>query len=384
MKSILLTTSALIAFGGAAVAEVSFSGEATLGYNTNSNTAGTDGFYWSSDLSLSMSQELDNGLTAAASVGVSLSDNNMGQNLSSTDYVLSLTSDNAGLYFGDTDTATEAKWDAGVSGLTFDIFGEGAVDADGSGDSAILRGEYSMGGVDAAVSYSVDQDAVSGASELAGLQFAAAATFGSVNVGVAYQSEAALESLTYGVAPGGYAFAGDSTGLAGVTVMGLSVGTTFAGADVALAYISVDDNGVKGSSMGAEVGYTVGDVALGAYYAVNAVDTDANNYTQYGISAGYASGAITVDASYDVDAYNGTTADSWGIEGSYDVGNGLMVFAGIVSSGDQQYVAGTYDLGGGASILASYATDGDDAVMSSDIGDGEYKEGMTLEVNFTF
>ena len=37
MKSILLTSTALVAFAGAAAAEVLFAGEATLGYNDTVN-----------------------------------------------------------------------------------------------------------------------------------------------------------------------------------------------------------------------------------------------------------------------------------------------------------------------------------------------------------
>lgn len=379
MKSILLTTSALVAFAGAAAAEVSFGGSATLGYNTASDVGGTDGFYWDADLAVTLSQELDNGLTASASVGVTIADNNLGQELVSTDYELSLTSETAGLYFGDTDTATEAKWDAGVDGLLFDVFGEDAVDADASGDSAILRGELSMGGVDAALSYSVDQTAGAG-SELVGMQFAATATFGNFNVGVAYQDD---EAAIGGFDIGGASFAGDTSGN-GIQLMGLSAGTTFGGADVTVAYISADDGTDTATSMGGALSYGFGDVTLGAYYAVNSIEGLDPSVNNYGISAGYAAGAITVDASYDVVEFDGDSTDSWAIEGSYDVGNGIMAYAGLVNSGDTMYVAGTYDLGGGASILASYADDGDNAVLSEDIGDPEYQEGMTVEVTFSF
>jgi len=79
----------------------------------------------------------------------------------------------------------------------------------------------------------------------------------------------------------------------------------------------------------------------------------------------------------------------YALEGSYDVGNGLTVFAGFLGddadgSEDTFYVAGEYDLGGGAEILVSYADDGDEAVAGEDLGDPEYKEGATVQVTFEF
>ena len=51
MKRILLASTAIVAFAGAAAADVSLSGEASLGYNDNAN-GDNDGFY--SDVSVSL------------------------------------------------------------------------------------------------------------------------------------------------------------------------------------------------------------------------------------------------------------------------------------------------------------------------------------------
>ncbi len=61
MKRILLTSTALVAFAGAAAADVTWSGTAGLGYNDDID----DGFYVDGDLDVTMSQELDNGVTVS-------------------------------------------------------------------------------------------------------------------------------------------------------------------------------------------------------------------------------------------------------------------------------------------------------------------------------
>ena len=77
MKRILLASASIVAFAGAASAEITFNGEASLGYNdTEAESDGTTGgdedrgFYWDAELGITMSQELDNGLVAAATVGL--------------------------------------------------------------------------------------------------------------------------------------------------------------------------------------------------------------------------------------------------------------------------------------------------------------------------
>jgi len=334
MKSILLASASIFAFAGAASAEVTFGGSATLGYNEDINS----GFYWSADVGVTMSQELDNGLTASATFGFDVADNNLGGPLSSDSFALSLTSDSAGLHFGDVDMAAQRLW-SGVSGMEADGFG-------GNGDwgDATLRGDVLFGGVDASISYGID------AGALLGMQVAANATFGNFNVGAAYQDDAAT----------------------GSDIFGVSLGTSFGGADVSLAYA---DNGIE-NSIGVATSYPIGPVTAGPYYAINSVSGDA-----YGVSADYASGPLTVGASYEVDA--GATEGGFAIEGTYDVGNNITALFGLVDSGDAYYVAAEVDMGGGASLLVSYAEDTANP-LNDEIGGPEYLHGITAEVGFSF
>lgn len=335
MKSILLASVASVAFAGVAAAEVTWSGSASLGYNSDS-IGDNDGFYGDLSLSVDMSQELDNGLTVAASI--SLDDVAHDADLFDKSYELSLTSDNAGLYVGDTDLAADKMWSAP------DGMDEGFDDTDAFDGNPVLRGEVTMGGVTAGVSYTID------GGDLVGLQVAANGSFGSVDVGMAYQ---------------------DANGFSGESVFGVSAGMTFGAADVTLAYAK--NNTTTDSSTAIGVSYPAGPVTLGAYYAMNTAGN------AYGLSADYANGPFSVSVGYDVDS---AAVATWALDGSYDVGNGIAATFGTNNESDF-YVGGTYDLGGGASLLVSYATDSDNS-QGDEIGSPEYQRGTTVEVSFAF
>ena len=375
MKSILLATTASIAFAGMASAEahtgVNFSGDFTLGYNDTDWEAdnnvvadgGTDnyGFYFDASLTITGATELDNGLTAGFSVGFDLVDGGEGgedgifdnMDVEVSGYEFSLTGEGAGLYFGDTATAAEINFSA-VSGTEAGFFDSEDLleNTIGSGDAAGIRGEYATDMYAVALSYGIDLGAP--ASPLVGLQLSASADVGPVTVELGYQQE--------------------DTGYGIPEAMGIAVGGTFGGADVKVSYL--DDS--TETSTGIEVSYAVSDmITVGGYYTMNDVAGDF-----FGISADYASGPITVSVFYDDE--NGS--EDYGVEGSYDVGNGIMVYAGLVDSGEDFYVAGSYDLGGGASLLVSYADDGDgdEDADDDDIGANDYQVGTTVEVSFEF
>jgi len=368
MKSILLATTASFAFAGAAVAQetgVNFSGSATLGYNDNEDSAEDNnfGFYLDGSIDITGSTELDNGLTAGFSTGFDIVTGEDGDedgiiddmSLEASGYEVFVEGGGAGLYFGATDPAAEVNFSA-VSGTEAGFLDQdGFLDDDGSeifDDGAILRGEYATDMYAVALSYGVDFQ--NPEEPLVGLQLSASADVGPVTVALGYQQE----DTDYGLGE----------------VIGVSFGGTFAGADVKLSY--VDEDGVE-TSTGVEVSYAISDmITVGGYYTQN---DSAGDF--FGISADYTSGPISVSFAYDDEDGDDTTA----LEGSYDVGNGIMAYAGYITSddGDRFYIAGTYDLGGGAELLVSYAEDDDDA-DEDEIGANEYQAGTTIEVSFEF
>jgi hypothetical protein len=100
----------------------------------------------------------------------------------------------------------------------------------------------------------------------------------------------------------------------------------------------------------------------------------------YGFAIAYSEGPVAVDAFY----HDGNDED-FGLHASYDVGNGLVVYAGG-SDADGAYAAGEYNLGGGANLLVAYAEDEDTTApnLNDEIGPQEYDHGTTVEVSFEF
>lgn len=368
MKNLLITT-ALVGFAGAAAADghigVSLSGSADLGYNTDDapGFVGDDneGFYSDLDITANLLVDLDNGLTAAASINLDDLDNNNSED--GADYELSLTSATSGLYYGDTNFAAQNVW-VSAGDMESDNFSE----ADGE---EALRAEVTFGSVSAQLSYALADSAgvrnsVGGADDLEQLSLGVAGDFGNVNVVMAYQE-------AFSVAAVGTAYNAANGDIVDQDVFGISVGTSFAGADVRLAYAENDVS----DSMGIKVAYPFGPVTATAYFVSESVGDD-----NWGINMAYANGPVAVALDYQDDQ----GVAKVGLQGSYDVGNGVMVYAGYLTqdaTDDRYYVAGTYDLGSGAQLLVSYADDNSN-VDEDEIGAGDYQRGTTVEVSFEF
>ena len=375
MKSILLASTALVAFAGAAAADghasVSQSLSATLGYNdtVNANDDNEIGFYWEGNLKTTATAALDNGLTAGAYFEITVGEDNstsnddFGLDLSSSDFVLSLEAEQGGLFFGDTSTATDKHWSS-VGDMEADGFTTGT-------DSAVLRGDAGVGPVNASISYIINDDYdTTGTDNLRQLSFGAAADFDVVTVSAAYQKE-----TNYVDTDGD--FNADE-------IFGISAEGTFSGVTAAIGYAenSTDDQ----QSTGVKVSYTFSPVTVTGYYVDEAGSDLPDEDPNFGIKVAYSDGPIGATLDYQDD--QGTTKIA--LDGSYDIGNGLELFAGYYTQDnedgsdyeDEFYIAGKYDLGGGADILVSYAEGEDNE--DDEIGADDYQEGTTVELNFSF
>ncbi len=413
MKSILLASTALVAFAGAAAADghtsITFSGNTEIGFNDSdpsdnalfidgdpANGDNLDfnddeqGFYWNTDIDVTMSATLDNGLTASTSFEIDIvGDPNNSATLSSDEWVASLESENAGIFIGDTSFAAETHWvSAG------DMEGDSFSEADGE---SVIRGDMNIGPVSASVSYvltdagaervSVNDDATPAVNayddDVDQLSFGMAAEFGVVTIAAAYQEESVAADNVVGADPlvgldTDYDPADENGDFNTDEVFGISVAGTFAGATVTVAY--AEETNADQQSTGVKIAYPFGPVTATAYYVSE--DGAGDPEDNYGLNVAYADGPIAVTADYQDD--QGT--EKWSLEGSYDVGNGLSVFAGVLNDneGDEDYyVAATYDLGGGAELLVSYAED-DDNDNEDEIGADEYQNGTTIELSFAF
>ena len=364
-SAILLASASIVAFAGAAAAEISFSGAAELGYNDEVNTAAgsddNDGFYSDLNLDVAFSADLDNGISV--SVAADIDEIDGGYSAAAT--TLTISSETATLVYGDTQFAAKSMWVAAG-----DMEKDGFSDQDGE---TVLKGTFSFGGVDMAVSgVAADADGDLATDDLAQLSFGAKAALGAATVVVAYQEETTAADYAAGTA--GTANADYNAG----EVFGISVATSVAGADVTVAYAETTAAGASDNSTGIRVAYPMGDVTVTAYY-VDESNGDANTGLAFAYSAGAAS--VTLDLQDD----QGTSKTA--LDGSYDLGNGLTVYAGVYveeNTDDEYYVAAGYDLGGGASLLVSYADAGAAGNADDEVGAGDYQLGTTVELSFAF
>lgn len=351
MKSILLASASAFAFAGAAAADVSMGGSASAQYNT------IDGFDSEAVITFSASAELNNGWTATTSFDIDWDD--FGAD-GRTQGNVSLTDGTSTLAFGDLDNGA---FYGAIGNEQNDHQSTHAAALD-KGDIFGFMGSTTMGGADIAVSVD-DGDNV---------QVGASMALGATDVAVGYD-------LTSGA-------------------FGLGVSASMGGADI-------DFQTVNGTAWGLGVGYTVGSVALGfntgdagtwdvtADYSADplSVGLTYDNAGSWSVTAGYDMGAVSASATFADGAFDSASlsysegamsatlsTDGVGveIEGSYDMGNGAVVMAGMVDTGT--YVGLEYDLGNGAGVTVSYST-GD--IDSDDYAVG-YAEGGTVGVSFEF
>ncbi|MGR3467398.1 MAG: porin [Shimia sp.] len=368
MKKVLLASTAIVAFAGAAAAEVTFSGEATFEYNTGGDgfDARDEGADWGLDLNVTYSQELDNGVTAGVTFEFDVLDDDVNSDsFSANDFVVFLESDMASLFIGDTQTAAKTHWVA-----VGDMEQDGFSGQDGGEGDVILRGDLSLAGFDVSLGGYLGDETINGDYDptngtLEQLSFGATGSFGNFNVAVAYQEEgpAALDGV------------GDYNP---DEIFGIRASTTFGGADVAIGYVTnqTDDE----NSTGISVSYPIGDiVTLGAYY-VDESNGDAN----IGVTADFTVAGADVSVYYEDDQGD----DGFGFDTTYDVGNGITVLAGYQDGGARDdegfYVGASYDLGGGANLEITHVE-----LDQTDDADGEYftgdwEDGTTIALTLSF
>ncbi|MDO7622877.1 MAG: porin [Loktanella sp.] len=289
MKNILLTTTALVAFAGAAAADghtsVSFSGGASAEYNS------LGGFNTDADLDATMSAELDNGLSVSTKISIDTA-NYKGEATKSGS--LTLSSDTASLTFGND-----------ITSASFSAVGDTIGFGDGEDGIQGVIGSYTMG----AGTLFVSMPIATAATEVLSTD---------IEVGVT----AAVGGMTVGLAMANSDFVGKVSG----TAAGLSY--TVAAGSVADA-----------NRWDVAVSYPAGPVTVG--YTVD--DSEA-----WEVSAAYAEGGVAAELtynsaeSYDVEASydmsNGlvvsagmlNSGDDTYLGAAYSLGGGASAYASYV------------------------------------------------------
>ena len=320
MKKILFASTALVAFTGAAAADVALSGRAEMGVYNPAGAASWQ-FFTDIDVTFTMTGETDNGLTFGASddldeggnaqsgpapanaAGVAVVAGNQATQNNSDDggATIFISGSFGTVTMGDTDGALDwALTEAGNVGNPGSIADDETSHAgyfgsyhDGGNDGQILRWDYTSG--DFGVAISLEDDNGSRAANT-NLGYA---------VGLKYNIDLGGTVVALGV---GYQERADAAGItAKPKAAGVSASATLA----------------NGFSAG--ITYTkLGSTAVGPAGAATPVDN------HVGLGLGYTSGAISVHANYG--KFSGTTGtpdrSGVGLSAAYDLGGGAVVHAG--------------------------------------------------------
>jgi hypothetical protein len=386
MKSILLASASIVAFAGAAAAQdtgITFGGEAELGFNDEEE----DGLFYEADLNVTFEAQLNNGLTSSVTFNIPVADNGFGDDVSgnSSDFVLALEAEGlGGLFFGDTDVATEAHWDPG-----FAMASDGFTEQD---NETVIRGDGTFGGFEMSASGIVRD----GGNDRPGLNtderdyidqiaFGMSGAVGLFALELAYQEESqTLEDSSETDTEDLYDSSNEDFN--GDEIFGIAAGATFGGADLKFAYSrnfnDVNEDGEEGTnSYGVLARYPFGPVSVYGSYTFEP-DYDENSF---GVGGSYTSGPIAVSAYYESEVgdeevgveavYNPTELTTYAIGYIEDIDN-----EGIDIDGDQDegfYAQVRQSIGSNAYVEASYAEFGD-------AGPDEVREGTTVLVGLAF
>jgi outer membrane protein OmpU len=301
MKKILLTSTALVAFAGAAAADVAITGYAEMGL-MGGDAVTTTQFFTDIDVTFSMSGETDNGLTFGAAIDIDEASGAATNNNADDGGVAMFISGNFGtLTLGDTDGALDwAMTDIGNIRNPGSIADDETAHAayigsylDGRYDGQILRYNYSFG--DFGVAVSVEQDDMGVLDDGFAVGFKYSMDMGGVGIdfGLGYQEVSLITAVD-------------------LDALGLSVVGNFGDFSAGINYVefSSDDLSEDGDYLGFGVGYSANGLSVHANYAEAEASTGdevdgfglAVAYDLGGgasIKGGYGSGTVNSDPSFD-------------------------------------------------------------------------------------
>jgi outer membrane protein OmpU len=311
MRNTLLTSTALVAFAGAAAADIAITGYAEMGvFNADTvdssghiTAQGTTQFFTDIDVTFSMSGQTDNGLTFGAAVDLDEAgkldgvDDNNGT-------AIFISGGFGTLTLGDTDGAFDwALTDIGNIGNPGSISDDETNHAgyrgtalDGLYDGQILRYNYSDG--DFGVAVSVEQDD-SGTQDVG---FA---------VGAKYSMDMGGVGIDFGL---GYQKA-SITNTDDVDALGLSVVANFGDFLAGINYVTVSSDVLSfdGDYIGFGVGYSANGLSVHANYAE--FDSAADDTDGYGLAVAYdLGGGASIKGGYGSGTLGSfESADTWSL-----------------------------------------------------------------------
>jgi len=266
MKHVLFTTTALVALSGAAMADVTWSGSASLGYNDGTGTK-AEGINTDIDLDVNMSNA--GGYSASISAAMEGEGSITGSDIAITTPVVAI-------HYGEVvEAANSAYSDTdGLSGLGSDEF----TSEDGSGAAVLISA--STGGMSVGFS---DDATIDGS----GSSFGISGDLGGVSFGIGSKGD------DWGISASGSAMGG-SISVASEEVDGTA--GTGVSLTLPLGDMSMTVSATDGDFWGASVSTALAGATISA-------GTDSNDDTQFGLSTTIA-GGFGLAADFDTD--NGT------------------------------------------------------------------------------
>ncbi|MEM9797241.1 MAG: porin [Pseudomonadota bacterium] len=284
MKRVLFASTALVAFAGAAAADVTLTGNAEMGIFDNDDVDEVQ-FHTDIDVTFTMSGETDGGLTFGATIDLDESDDGDAfANDTQGGETIFLSGGFGTVTMGDTDGAldwalTEVLFDSGSITDDEETAGgyNGNAALDGTYDGQIMRYDYTFGDYGVAVSAEIDD---TGANDPV--------------LGIGFRAS--------------FDFAGT----------GLNFG---------IGYQEVEDDDALGMSLNANFG----SISAGINYSEYEVAGD--DIEHIGIGVGYSSGPISLHANYgEFDRDIAGDSDGFGLTAGYDLGGGAILQAGYGTS----------------------------------------------------
>ena len=309
MKKILLASTAMVAFAGAAAAEVSLGGSAEVG--VHSWRGSQDVFFTDVDVDFDMTGEADNGLTFGASVDLDeTNDNDPFDEVSGGGVSYFLAYGGARLDAGDVDGALDAA-------LTEVNVVGGSINDDETEHTG-FSGNSELDDDGQVFTFSYSFDAFTGYMSIAqnneGIDAGTAVNNGNetYGIGASYATEFAGTALGFGI---GYQSREDYAEMWGVSADAEMVN----GFAAAVNYTEIDYEGEETASHWAVgLGYTINAFAIGV------------NYGEFTDKGGVA----------------GNDIDGLGVAMTYDLGGGLVAQAGYgMNDEDSTTPNDTYSVG---------------------------------------
>lgn len=303
MKNVLFATTALVAFAGAASAEIAITGMAEMGIVGGEEYHHSQ-FWTDVDVTFTMTGEADNGLTFGAKVDL----------------------DENGAFAGTTEGGETIYVAYGAAKLTMG-------DTDGAFDWALQEMNLAGGSIDDAETLHWGFSGNDGIS-VANLIAAAFGTPSQLNIGgdAIYDGQIATLEYSFGDFAAALSAEIDDTPVSnhGETIWG--IGFKYSGdlggtaLNVGIGYQTADDLGdVTGISVDTAL---ANGLLLGASYSVTDIDGVDEDLTHTAVGIGYEMNAIAVGVNYGQYKIDDETLSGWGLAASYDLGGGLVAQAG--------------------------------------------------------